>query len=211
MDINELKSATIYQSYEDLWMDGKNSKSKQKLDALNFDPKWLRILDVWCNTWYFPIRYSQAGASYVVGIDVDRAGWAGMDVIKLAKGYTKHYWIENIEFHINSIFDELDFTHKFDAISCLSTFHYFRERQEEFFKICNKLLNNGWLIIREWWVPEKSELYSRWVDETPCRFPDKEELTAMWKKEWFDVVFTWKSVDQKGDKIPRYVYHFKKI
>lgn len=210
MDINELKSATIYQSYEDLWMDGKNSKSKQKLDALNFDPKWLRILDVWCNTWYFPIRYIQQWAKFVVGIDVDRAGWAGMDVIKLAKEYAKHYWVEDkTQFYIQDIFD-MGLINKFDAITCTSTFHYFRERQEEFFRICTWLLSKDWLIIREWWVPEKSELYSRWVDETPCRFPDKEELTAMGNKAGFDVIFTWKSVDQKGDKIPRYVYHFKK-
>ncbi|MGB4626881.1 MAG: hypothetical protein WBI36_03630 [Erysipelotrichaceae bacterium] len=46
MDINELKKATIYQSFEDLGMETKNSKSKAKYDCLNIEPKDKVILDV---------------------------------------------------------------------------------------------------------------------------------------------------------------------
>ena len=209
MEIEKLKKETIYQSFEDLGMETKNSKSKQKYEALNFNPKDKIILDVGCNTWYFPIRYSQNWAKKVYGIDVDRAGWAGMDVIRLAKWYAEHYGITNIEFYINSIFDELPYIkEELDAITCTSTFHYFREQQELFFEICNKLLKKWWELIWEWWLPEKSELYSRWVDEVPCRFPNEEELVKIAK--WFKVVYKWKSVDQKWDKIPRYVLHFIK-
>jgi hypothetical protein len=46
MDINELKQATIYQSFEDLGMESKNSRSREKLEALNINPNGKVILDV---------------------------------------------------------------------------------------------------------------------------------------------------------------------
>lgn len=208
MKLADLKKQTIYQSFEDLGMEAKNSKSKQKYDALNFDPTGKEILDVGCNTGYFPIRFVQNGAKFVVGIDVDRAGWAGMDVIKLAKWYAEHYWVQDkTAFYINSIFDDLKLW-TFDAITCTSTFHYFREQQPEFFEICYKMLNPWGQIIWEWGLPEKTEIYSRGVDEMPCYFPSQEALEAM--ARGFELVYKWKSVDQKGDKIPRYVLHFNK-
>jgi len=59
MKLEELKKATIYQSFEDLGMEAKNSKSAEKYQALNFDPAGKVILDVGCNTGYFPIRFCQ--------------------------------------------------------------------------------------------------------------------------------------------------------
>ena len=209
MDINELKKATIYQSFEDLGMEAKNSKSKAKYDCLNIEPKDKVILDVWCNTGYFPIRFCQNGAKFVYWIDVDLSWGAGMEVIKLAKGYAKHYWIENIDFRIASVFDNLDhIEEKLDIITCTSTFHYFRDLQPKFFEICKNKLKKWGLIIREGGLPEVSEKYSRSVDEIPCHFPNEEDLKAMAKG--FEVVYKWKSVDQKWDKIARYVLHFKK-
>ena len=57
-------------------------------------------------------------------------------------------------------------------------------------------------------MPSESEKYSRSVDEIPCYFPNEDDLKAMAKG--FEVVYKWKSVDQKWDKIARYVLHFKK-
>ncbi len=209
-NIEELKKRTIYQNFEDISWIAKNSRSKEKLDAINFNPKWLTILDVWCNTWYFPIRFSQAWAKHVTWIDVDKKWWAWENVIEIANWYKEFYKINNIDFKINSIFDE-EIKWKFDAVTCFSTFHYFRERQEEFFNIVNELLNEWGLLIWEWWLSQDHELekYSRWVDEEPCYFPSLERIKEMAK--WFEVIYYWKSVDQKWDKIPRFVIHFKKV
>jgi len=46
MKLEKLKKATIYQSFEDLGMEIKNSKSAEKYQALNFDPTGKTILDV---------------------------------------------------------------------------------------------------------------------------------------------------------------------
>lgn len=209
-DISKLKERTIYQNFEDLSPNARNSKSREKLEWLNFNPKWLKILDVWCNTWYFPIRFSQAWAKEVVWIDVDKAGWAWENVIEIANWYKEYYKIKNVNFKINSIFDNEDFW-KFDAVTCFSTFHYFREQQEEFFRKVYDMLNEWWLLIWEWWLSQDMDLekYSRWVDEEPCYFPSFEKIKEMAK--WFEVIFYWRSVDQKWDRIPRFVIHFKKV
>ena len=208
MKLEELKKATIYQSFEDLGMEAKNSKSAEKYQALNFDPAGKVILDVGCNTGYFPIRFCQNWAKFVYGIDVDLPWGAGMEVIKLAKWFAEHYWITNIDFQIHSIFDRLDYLPELDAITCTSTFHYFRDRQPEFFMRCHKLLKQWGELIREGWLPEKTKLYSRSVDEMPCYFPSEEALTTI--AVGFELMCKRKSVDQKWDNIPRYVLHFIK-
>ena len=211
MEIEELKRKTTYQSFDDAWMDSKNSQSKKKLDCLNFEPEWLEILDIGCNTWYFSIKFIQWWAKFVVWIDTDKSEWAWISVIELAKERAKYYWVDSrTMFSIYSFFDSvLNEPEAFNAIVCLSTFHYFRDLQEEFFNKCHRILKDDWLIIREWWIPEKTEQYSRGVDSTPCHFPDIEDLKKMAK--WFEIIYKWKSVDQKWDRIPRYVLHFKKI
>jgi len=205
MDINELLSKTKYQTFEDLMDDTRYSYSKQKLDLMNISPKGKTILDIWCNAGYLPIRYKQQWAKYVIAIDRD------LELITLANWYKEYYWLEDIEFHHQDIFDNFKSKKKFDIITCLSAFHYFNERQPEFFEICHKLLKKGWTLIREWGIAQDDLVkYARWPreDHNPPRFRSDKAMREIAKG--FDCIRVGKSVDQPGDNIPRYVYHFQK-
>ena len=89
------------------------------------------ILDVWCNTGYFKKGLSE-WCRICLWIDVDLPWGAWMEVIKLAR-VCKHYWIDNIDFRISNVFDNLDYIEdELDIITCTSTFHYFRDLQPSF-------------------------------------------------------------------------------
>lgn len=207
-----IKSKINYQTFNDLGVVG-GSNSNSKFDKLKIENeiKDKIILDIGCNNGWFcfkTINYKRLkGAAWAYGIDINKEA---IDVAQIIKNGL--YQLHNITF---DNIDFFDYGGKFDIIFCLSTFHYFRERQPEFFDKCYEMLNEGGILVLEAGISEEKEgeifveKYNRFKDEQPCYYPNRNALLKMSDK--FKITYKDDSVNQGGDKIKRFVFHFKKI
>lgn len=125
------------------------------------------------------------------------------------------YVLDGINFYCGDI---LKFQEKkYDMISLLSAFHYFRDKQKNLLEKIYSLLNDNGLFIIEIGLSldhlEISfvEKYTRMgVDLEPCHFPNEKAFHDM-ISGLFEIVFTGDSIQQSGDRLPRKVFHLKKI
>ncbi|NIQ15964.1 MAG: methyltransferase domain-containing protein, partial [Candidatus Dadabacteria bacterium] len=67
---------------------------------------------------------------------------------------SKFYKLNNISFE-HSDFFEFKFKEKYDAILCLSTFHYFEDKQKLFLEKCKQIMNENSTLIAEIGVSQK--------------------------------------------------------
>ena len=108
---------------------GKDSNSRMKynlsrLDSLDVAGK--TCLDVGCNAGYFIFKLKERGAGWSTGIDL------GEKFIRVAKALCEGYFrFDALEFICGDFF-EYYLGIKYDLVLCLSTFHYFGMKQEDF-------------------------------------------------------------------------------
>lgn len=214
--IAELTAETKYQCFDDLGMDKTASDSPAKFEALHLQdalpsmrggPK--RVLDVGAQSGNFCFRIAKMALSYrVTGIEMRRK-----PAMLACRYNTQVYELPNIEFKQGDVLDCK--LRNFDLVIAASVFHYFRERQQEFLDQVFDMLKPGGILVLECGVSKENpgephvQLFARKVDgDLPCHFPNRMKLTEMTQR--FTKAYEGPSVTQRGDPIPRYVFHFKK-
>ena len=209
--LSELRPRTTYQCFDDLGQPANNSDSRAKLDALRLpDLSGKCVLDIGCNAGYFSIHCRKRGAARVLGIDTTARD------IELASLYRDLiYEIDGIDFEQADVF-ELGSERRFDLVLCLSVFHYFRERQQEFLSRIHRLLEPDGLLVLECGLSAENierpfvQRAAREVDGgNPCHFPNRAALVEM--ASGYRLELERPSTRQRGDAIPRSVLHLRKI
>jgi 2-polyprenyl-3-methyl-5-hydroxy-6-metoxy-1,4-benzoquinol methylase len=199
-------TAVRKQSYQDFG-GGSSSQSHKKLEALRLgdlpraNPMAMplegkSVLDLGCNEGFFCIEAMRQGASRVVGIDfkqefIDSARQRCPDAT-----FIRGSWWD--------IPNE-----KFDCIFFLSAIHYEREQQRLLRKLCdNHLKPNGVLVLECGAINEPYvrawRAIKRW--DGVKKYPTLEMLKVELLRD-YAVRPIGRSVDQKGDSVPRYVFH----
>ena len=200
---------TNYQSF----IGTKDSDSLKKLHYLNLSTFLHRddkLLDIGCNLGYFCFKAAKISSNSIFGIDFNE------NSINQAK-YLRDYYFKkfnckflNIDFFEFNIYSEHE---KFNVIVCLSTFHYFGNRYQNFFSSCYALLFKSGILILEIELCDSDEdvlLESkRKMDFYPCIFPSLKKLHKLFNR-YFTVLSLKKSVFQKGSLYDRYVIHLSK-
>jgi len=206
--IEKISPLTNYHYFDDLPSGNPNQQSLQKWKKLNMDGllKGKTMLDIGCNSGYNCIMASYH-AKDVLGID------SVLSPLKIASIYTnKIYQRLNVEY-IHSDFFAFDVEQKFDVILCSSTMHYFVGKQKEFIDKCYNLLSDGGIFVLELGVVDKHRSTNVFVrtraDGALTQYPANDYLVNDLCKD-FEMIYCAESVQQAGDDIPRFVYHFKK-
>lgn len=207
------KISSNYQTFPDMELIG-GSDSPVKFERLKVE--WLlkdkTVLDIGCNNGYFCFKAVNhrrwQNAKHAIGIDINESSIQIADTLKNCI-----YQHKNTEFKCVDFFNYMP-DKEIDVIFCLSTFHYFREKQQEFFHKCYSILSDGGLLVLEAGISSENEgelfieHYQRSVDDIPCYYPN--EFTLINMAYGFELAYKGKSVNQPGDEKIRNVYHFKK-
>jgi SAM-dependent methyltransferase len=191
-----------YQSFGDT-KGGSNSALKLeclKLKRLGPDLRGKSVLDLGCNEGFFSGVALERGAKRVVG--VDRA--PGF----LERARTRFPQAEFIKGTWWNLPRE-----QFDLVLFLSAVHYETNQRALFDHLLNHLKPDGTLILECGVAPNDAatawiEIY-RASDPTPRRYPTLDYLTNHLMPNYV-VSVVGQSVMQKGDPIPRWVFHCKK-
>jgi 2-polyprenyl-3-methyl-5-hydroxy-6-metoxy-1,4-benzoquinol methylase len=179
-----------------------DSDSQRKLLALklpSFQGK--SVLDVGCNEGFFSFEAARGGAARVLGID------RNPEFISRAKARHATLRMEG-----NLAFDCLTWDalpdEKFDVILLLSALHYADDQSAMIQRLIGRLTPRGVLVLEAGVVDEERSAIlkvSRAIDVVS--FPTFGKM-----KEWL-APYAWKlmgaSVEQKGDPIPRKVFHIQ--
>lgn len=192
---------TSYQSFDDR---KGASQSSKKLLAIkmpnNLNGK--RVLDLGCNEGFFSLEAKRRGAAEVIGIDRNSKH------IPIARERAAREGLE-IDFRNEDMLNLAE--GKFDVIIFLSAIYYLDNPADILRRIREKLTDKGFLIL-ELGVDRRTSscgvvraLRSR--DEQ--YFPTERLLIDVWLKG-YSVRLIGSSVNQKGDPIPRVVYHCNK-
>lgn len=187
-----------------------SSDSPEKFRSLNLpDIRDKRVLDVGCNLGYFVFQYRKMGA-LAEGLDIERDL-----IVKASKIRNIMYSRNDVTFYCGDIFKFQE--KKYDLISMLSAFHYFREKQNTLIQKIYYLLNEGGVFILEMCLSrdnletEYIEKYIRQeVDPEPCYFPNEKAFRNM-INNLFEITYEGVSVQQAEDKLAGKVFHLKKI
>lgn len=188
-----------------------DSKSIEKLQKLGIpnDLQGKNVLDLGCNEGFYCFECEKRGAK-CVGIERDLY-WFN-EALK-----RKNERSSFVNF-INDGWDCLpSLNHKFDLALFLAAFHYIKDNQLEVLtNIYNRLSNNGVLIL-EIGLLDKDE-GSFLIEDVKrpagdiCQFTNKFTIEKLLHDAGFEnVKFFGKGWDIRGDDVPRYVIHAKKI
>jgi 2-polyprenyl-3-methyl-5-hydroxy-6-metoxy-1,4-benzoquinol methylase len=197
INIDEIKSGFSYQYFPEFQTEPFSQKfqsnSPEKLRYLNLpnlDGKV--ILDIGCNTGYFPLKFAELGADCVYGIDPLQKN------IDKANGLKKIYGYEFVHFYED---DLLKITAKFSMITCLSMFHYVEDKAEFINKISTLLYTHvKGLFILETPIAREDTI----LDIEPRRYVPSEKTIMDLTRERFELIYKGQS------NLPdRMVYHFK--
>jgi 2-polyprenyl-3-methyl-5-hydroxy-6-metoxy-1,4-benzoquinol methylase len=171
------------------------SRSNQKLAALNLpqDMTNCNVLDIGCNTGFFAIECDKRGAE-VIGIESLEMI---VNVANLVS--TSIYFTKKITFHVMNINDDLTQLGTFSYILVLGLFHYLNNQEEIINKLISILKPDGVLKLEIGIFPtntnETEVLKNKY-------YPTESKLKEMLKNYNFTIN---PSVNQVGDKIPRFI------
>lgn len=187
--------------YQDFGDGAADSRSREKLSALRL-PENLSgksVLDVGCNEGFFCGEAVKRGAAYVLGIDANES------LIRKARRRVPEAQFETLSWW--NIPDR-----KFDVILFLSAIHY-EDNQRELLKLLHTRLADDGLLILECGVvrndwDEKWHLIER--HDGCLSFPSWGLLLNRLLDN-FAVRDMGPSVEQKGDPLPRFVFHCTKL
>lgn len=195
VDISKMENGTNYQyfpEFQKVPFDKKlQSNSPEKIKALNLpDLSKHVILDIGCNTGYFPFRFSEIGVECVYGIDLNPRN------IEKANELKKIYDYKFVHFYNDDLFLV---TAKFSMITCLSMFQYVENKEELIHHISTILYNKG-LFILETPIAEENTKIALLIP----RYVPSEKTIMELTKERFELIY-------KGpSNLPdRMVYHFR--
>ena len=188
-----------------------DSKSYEKLQKLGM-PENLsgkNVLDIGCNEGFYCFECERRGAK-CVGIEKDPYWY---NEAKKKKGEFSSF----VNF-INDSWDSLPSLHyKFDLVLFFAAFHYIKDNQLEVLtNIFNRLNKNGTLILEIGLLDKEDGKFLIENVKRPagdvCQFTNKFTIEKLLHDAGFgSVVFHGKGWDIRGDDVPRYVIHAKKI
>jgi len=171
------------------------SRSNQKLAALNLpqDMTNCNVLDIGCNTGFFSIECDKRGAE-VVGIE-------SLEMIVNVANLvaTSIYFTKKTTFHVMNINDDLTQLGTFSYILVLGLVHYLSNQKEIIKKLIGLLKPDGILKLEIGIFPSNT-------NETKILknkyYPTELKLKEMLENYNFTIN---PSVNQVGDKIPRFI------
>jgi len=203
---------THYQTFDFLGGSRKDSLSgeKYKMSRLDdYDINGKNILDVGCNAGYFLFRLTPKNPNILVGIDL------GENFINTANELNKEYFKSDKLRFIFGDFFSFNFEEKFDLIFCFSTFHYFGDKQKDFFDKCFDLLNDKGILLVE--IEEYPENKIPEINNTPrpadkkkYNYPNELKIREF-ISEKFNILDKYISTKQGGSLYDRQFYKLKKI
>jgi 2-polyprenyl-3-methyl-5-hydroxy-6-metoxy-1,4-benzoquinol methylase len=184
-----------YQSFDGTEGDS-DSAAKLKCLRLPEDLTGRAVLDIGCNEGFFCMEAWRRGAARVMGID------GNPEFIERARQRDPSTDYRVMDFHSLDGIDE-----DFDVILLLSALHYATHPQKLLGEIVGLLRPKGLFVLECGIVPERK---ADWVAVyrpigDVVRHPTHAALMKALKGATARRAGT--SVDQKGDPIPRYVYH----
>jgi SAM-dependent methyltransferase len=187
-----------------------SSDSHGKLAALLLpDLTGKTVLDLGCNQGFFCFAAVERGASFVTGIDRNPAHIAAATDRALLLNVT-----DRVQF-LNMSWDE-SLAQTFDVVFLFSALHYAQDQPAFLSKIAT-LLNPGGLFVLEAGITDTDEAWTsvkRGRDPDPAKgrvqYPNKVQMLAMLRRD-FAPRLIGPSVMQKGDPVPRFVLHCRKI
>lgn len=210
-NLREVLAPSHYQTF-DFEEKGKDSNSRMKynlsrLDSLDVAGK--TCLDVGCNAGYFIFKLKERGAGWSTGIDL------GEKFIRVAKALCEGYFrFDALEFICGDFF-EYYLGIKYDLVLCLSTFHYFGMKQEEFFSRCHENMNDDGILLVE--IEEfplndvpRIDMTARPADKKQYHYPN-DMMIREFVRGRFLVEDKYISVKQGGSLYDRYFYKLRKI
>ncbi len=196
--------AVLPKSYQTFPGEEGDSDSQKKLDALKL-PNLVGklVLDVGCNEGYFTLEAARGGAARVLGIDRNPEF--------ISKAWARHASLRldgDIDFQCRT-WDNLP-SEKFDVILLLSALHYAEDQSAMIQNLVAHLTPRGLLVLEAGVIDEE-----RSAVVTVPRSIDIVKFPTFGKmKEWL-APYAWKlmgaSVEQKGDPIPRKVFHIQRF
>lgn len=176
------------------------SKSDEKLSRIKL-PNNLNgksVLDIGCNEGFFCLEAKRRGASYVMGVDKNRTA------IESAKKRAKEAGLDIDYLNIDAV--QIP-DKKFDYIIFLSALHYIEDPTALFERLKQALAPGGTLILECGVSTRPGITIQRVLRSIDDRiFPSFDMLTKVWLAD-FAVRLISNSPDQKGDPIPRNVFH----
>ncbi len=186
-----------YQSFVDQEGDS-NSVEKLKRLRLPDSLAGKSFLDIGCNEGFFCIEAKRRGAANVIGIDGNAA------VIEAARRRSPH-----IDFRHHSWSRLPD--GKFDVILMASALHYEPNPRELLSRIAQSLSDDGLFVLEAGVVmrPEKIWVEAPRHDGT-LLYPT---MSLMMEDLLYDFAarYLGPSVEQKGDPVPRHIFHCQKF
>jgi SAM-dependent methyltransferase len=174
-----------------------NSDSEAKLTKLRLpELKGKSFLDLGCNMGFFCRVAAQRGAARVVGVDQNEAAIAEARQLDPSGEYIAANWFDALR----------KIEGKFDVIVHLSAFHYV-EDQPEFLRLLRSKLTPNGLFILECGVVASAEPRYVYIKRKygVTRHVTTPLLDSLLGD--FAVRKIARSVDQSGDRVPRFVYH----
>ena len=194
-----------YQTFGDTPGD---SDSAAKWEALRIKPEtWqaASVLDIGCNAGFFCEAAATAGARRIVGIDSNR------ELITAARqrvhenhatvlnriGYTAQSWTDTLPAGV------------WDVVLMLSAIHYERDQVALLRRVRDKLAPGGVFVLEAGVAPISGDTWQRCTrpGNSTVRFPSMDLLRRMMTEAGLTCRHVGPSVNQKGDAIPRHVFH----
>lgn len=176
-----------------------SSDSAKKLECLRLpiSLQGMSVLDIGCNEGCFCQEAKRRGARRVVGIDKNK------DFIAAARSRDG-----GIDFRVMDWVTLRELKERFNLVLFLSSLHYTEEPHSLLSSIFDVLASSGLLILECGVIRGKSDPWTK--VERPVGdvrlFPSMDYLLNVLLSD-YATRFIGRSVDQKGDRIPRYVFH----
>lgn len=212
MTLKHILKQSNYQSFDflgDSIKDSNSSKKYQQAQLDSYPVKGKYCLDIGCNAGYFLFRLLDKNPALLVGIDLSPY------YIQIAQDLNTHYFKSPLLlFYQQDIFDWKPLI-SFDLVLCFSTFHYFLDKQSDFFNICHQIINpKGHLFLEIEEYPINSialvDTSPRVADNKSYHYPNQ-LMIEKWIENKFCINSKVPSVRQGGSRYDRVIYRLERI